>query len=1124
MSSYLLPCSLVEEMSRSIRRFWWFGKGSARGWPLVAWDDLCLPKATGGIEFKDLHLFNIAALGTQILRLLSVPGSLLYRTLCAKYFPDGDLLHALAPACSSFAWKGLHRTMLRLRDGLFWTLGIDSQVRLFRDRWGGFSLVTLVGGSVDREEIPLRCREFMVPGQARWDRSKLLAHLSPGDVDSILEVPISPDRADTLVWGDHDSGFYTVRPGSVKINVDGAFLPSACLGAIGVISRDSSGVVLGGFAKPVPVRCPASTVEVSALFVGLEFAIANGWASALIESDVVVLVNKLHRPTMDLSLLGDLLAPSHTLLDASNGCLRVGFASRSANSAAHALASRACHNANVTSFSSVCPELIPRIVCSCWPYRAVTPLGSAARCWPGLAWILPGTLLSSLISRGRASLCAPTALFVTTFGAWLWPPWELSLPLQHSRALRYPRLGVGLSGASLAPSSLALLSDWQRDAVLAFGAIRALSCFASFPLTWCTSVQLVLWISSLCTIMQFFVHCACGVALVIQRLSCGTGLAAVSDICFEQSPKTATVGSHPWRTRPRFGCLRPALGLLGAVIPAVFAAWFVLPPTGALAATVGSNPRALLAFSSPCPYLVLWLLDGPLCGTGLALLALSSLCLCLVLWLLDGPLCDAGFLARLRWWLIFGARFVACLVEWMTLERFSSMARPPAFVQGRAITDNILVAHEIVHTLHTSVSRSSQGAIFKLDMEKAFDRVEWPFLKAVMLRLGFAPSWVDLIMRCVSSVSSRVRVRGALSEAFRPQRGLRQGDPLSPFLFLFCTEGLSAALTAAQYEGHLPGVRASKHGPPVNHLLFADDNLVFLRSNMSEVHCLKDILSTYSIVSGQKVNFSKSTTYFSPRTPSAHRIAVHETLGVQEVDDPGIYLGVPLVIGKNKYAAFGRYRDKVDTRVSKWSNLLLSFSGREVLIKSVAQALPQYVMSFYLLPCSLVEEMSCSIRRFWWSGKGSARGWPLVASDDICLPKSTAGIGFKDLHLFNIALLGKQIWRLLSAPGSLLYRTLRAKYFPDEDLLSASAPARSSFAWKGLHRVMLRLRDGFFWTLGVDCQVRLFRDRWRGASIFCFSWMTKGMSRQETTGPALADYLGWNQISAERLAELLAYV
>ncbi|KAL4347771.1 hypothetical protein GQ457_17G008220 [Hibiscus cannabinus] len=255
-----------------------------------------------------------------------------------------------------------------------------------------------------------------------------------------------------------------------------------------------------------------------------------------------------------------------------------------------------------------------------------------------------------------------------------------------------------------------------------------------------------------------------------------------------------------------------------------------------------------------------------------------------------------------------------------------------AFVQGRAITDNILVAHEIVHTLYTSASRSSQGAVFKLDMEKAFERVKWPFLRAVMMRLGFVPSWVDLIMCCVSSVSSWVR--------------------------------LSAALLAAQREGHLPDVRASKHGPPVNHLLFADDSLVFLHNDMSEVQCLKDILTTYSSVSGQKVNFTKSTAYFSPRTPFEYQLAVHAALGVQEVSDPGIYLWVPLLIGKNKYAVFGRYRDKMDIRVSKWSNLLLSFSDREVLLKSIAQALPQYVMSCYLLPRTLVEEMSRSIRRF----------------------------------------------------------------------------------------------------------------------------------------------------------------
>ncbi|KAL4319394.1 hypothetical protein GQ457_18G009360 [Hibiscus cannabinus] len=144
--------------------------------------------------------------------------------------------------------------------------------------------------------------------------------------------------------------------GSVKINVDGAFLPTAHLCAIGVLARDSSGVVLGGFARPLPVIGPASAVEASALFAGLEFAIANGWASTLIESDATVLVNKLHRPTPDLSLLGDLQAPSRHLIAASCGRLCVGFGPRSANSAAHTFDSWACQHNDVISFTSVCPS------------------------------------------------------------------------------------------------------------------------------------------------------------------------------------------------------------------------------------------------------------------------------------------------------------------------------------------------------------------------------------------------------------------------------------------------------------------------------------------------------------------------------------------------------------------------------------------------------------------------------------------------------------------------------------------------------------------------------------------------------------------------------------------------
>ncbi|GMI89993.1 hypothetical protein HRI_002668700 [Hibiscus trionum] len=272
-------------------------------------------------------------------------------------------------------------------------------------------------------------------------------------------------------------------------------------------------------------------------------------------------------------------------------------------------------------------------------------------------------------------------------------------------------------------------------------------------------------------------------------------------------------------------------------------------------------------------------------------------------------------------------------------------ASQAVFISGRNITDNILIAHELVHTLHSSGTLSSQGAAVKLDMEKAFDRVEWSFLRDVMLRMGFAREWVNLILRCVSSVSFLVRVNGTLSEEFFPTRGIRQGDPLSPFLFLICSQGLSAALETEQREGRLSGLSASRLGPRVTHLLFADDSMVFLCNEPEEVARLRYILSQYTSSSGQTVNFDKSTAFCSQKCSTDFLHAMRSTLGVRLVDDPGIYLGVPLLIKRNRTASLGFVRDKVQSRMSKWDSSFLSYSGREILIKSVAQAMPQYVMS-----------------------------------------------------------------------------------------------------------------------------------------------------------------------------------
>ena len=136
-----------------------------------------------------------------------------------------------------------------------------------------------------------------------------------------------------------------------------------------------------------------------------------------------------------------------------------------------------------------------------------------------------------------------------------------------------------------------------------------------------------------------------------------------------------------------------------------------------------------------------------------------------------------------------------------------------AFVPGRLITDNALVAFECIHSMKRRKKAKTGACAVKLDMMKAYDRVEWPFLEAIMLKLGFSSSMVKLILKCVTSTSFLVKVNGVLLPRFAPSRGLRQGDPISPYHFLMCGEGLSALLNNFTMGYVDRGVRVCNRAP-----------------------------------------------------------------------------------------------------------------------------------------------------------------------------------------------------------------------------------------------------------------------------------------------------------------------
>jgi len=289
-----------------------------------------------------------------------------------------------------------------------------------------------------------------------------------------------------------------------------------------------------------------------------------------------------------------------------------------------------------------------------------------------------------------------------------------------------------------------------------------------------------------------------------------------------------------------------------------------------------------------------------------------------------------------------------------------------AFVPKRAITDNVLITHEVLHYLKTSGAKKRCYMAVKTDMSKAYDRIEWDFIRLVLEKMGFHLKWVEWIMQCITSVSYSFLLNGAAQGSVKPQRGIRQGDPLSPYLFILCSEVLSGLCQKAQQNGDLLGIRVSKGSPRLNHLLFADDTMFFCRSDITSCKNLMIILKKYEQASGQMINKSKSAITFSTKTEEITKNQAMQVLGIQQVGGLGKYLGLPELFGRKKKDMFNLIIDRIRQRAKSWSSRFLSTAGKATMLKAVLAAMPTYTMSCFKLPSSLCKRIQSALTRFWW--------------------------------------------------------------------------------------------------------------------------------------------------------------